>query len=372
MMDIIKKLALPILTIFLLITGSLHAREYQVEKVKSWPSRANLMGSPDGYMYITQYKRVTGYSSPSNRILNTRIKGNEKVFTSPGGNFWAASEFVDRSATQYRVIRLSMYTPQGKGLYSIDDPNALKFILNDSSAHMVGIEGTEGLPETILNFYSSSGSLDGTYKLTHFLGGKFCGDGSLFFAYSADSGLYVFNPSGEMQYKLNSGRNFAASNDGRLVLASNGGHLHLYYHNSMTSFAEVKTSKIREIILSDDNTKAVVMSDDHAVCYSIPDLKPIWQYNPLHESHHLSSCDYNDKTGRTGFGIAIDSGSDFPFSERYNTGKVVIIDSEGKTLGSADVSYSSWSKGFPRVQFSEAGNILWIISHYDLFKIALE
>ncbi|HEQ99688.1 MAG TPA: hypothetical protein ENO22_10145 [candidate division Zixibacteria bacterium] len=368
---IIKKLALLILTALIIPAGTLHARQYELEKVKTWPSRANLMGSPDGYMYITQYKKVEVYSPPSNRILDKRIKGNEKVFTSPGGNYWAASEFVDRSADQYRVIGLSMFTPEGENLYSIDDPGALKFILNDNSPRMVGIEGTEGLPETELYFYDESGNITGTYKLTNYLDGRFCRDGSLFFAYSADSGLYAFSPSGDLYYRLNSGRNFALNQNGRLVLASNGGHLNLYYQTSKTNSAELNTSKIREIIISDDNTRAVVMSDDNAVCYSIPDLKPLWQYNPVSSYHHLSSCDYDSETGRTAIGIAVDSGSDYPFSERYNTGKVVIVDPAGEIMGSVDVSYTSWSKGFPKVQFASEGETLWVISHYDLFRIAL-
>ncbi|NIP42322.1 MAG: hypothetical protein GWO41_04950 [candidate division Zixibacteria bacterium] len=369
---IIKKLALLVLTALIIPAGILNARQFEVEKVKTWPSRANMMGSPDAYMYITQYKKVEIFSSPSNRILNKRIKGNEKVFTSPEGNYWAASEFVDRSANQYRVIGLSLYAADGKNLYSIEDPPDLKFILNDRSPHMVGIEGTEGLPETNLNFYDESGRIVGTHKLTHYLDGRFCGDGSLFFAYSADSGLYVFSPDGDLHYRLSSGRNYAVNRNGKLVLASNGGNLNLYFQTTTTSSTSLNTSKIRNIIISDDNSRAIVMSDDNAICLSIPDLEPVWQYNPVSSYHHLSSCDYDTETGRTAIGIAIDSGPDYPFSERYNTGKVLILDPEGEIMGSADVSYSSWSKGFPEVEFSENGRTLWVISHHDLFKIKVE
>jgi hypothetical protein len=369
---IIKKLALLVLTALIIPAGILNARQYEVEKVKTWPSRANMMGSPGGYMYITQYKKVEIFSSPSNRILNKRIKGNEKVFTSAEGNYWITSEFIDRSADQYRVIGLSMYAADGKSLYSIENPPDLKFILNDKSPHMVGIEGTEGLPETNLNFYDESGIVAGSYKLTNYLDGRFCRDGSLFFAYSADSGLYIFSPDGDPQYRLNSGRYFAVNENGRLVLASNGGHLNLYFQTTTTSSTRLNTSKIRDIIISDDNSRAIVMSDDNAVCLSIPDLEPLWQYNPASSYHHLSSCDFDTQTGRTAIGIAIDSGPDYPFSERYNTGEVLILDPGGEIMGSADVSYSSWSKGFPEVQFSGDGRTLWVISHHDLFKIEVE
>lgn len=359
------------LVIAFLLFAPLHAQELMVDKAFSWPSRANQLGSPTEHFYITQYRKVEAYTPALNRVFSLRIKGNERVFSSPRGNYWATAEFIDQSATELRVKDFSMYNFKGKRLYSIADPGVLRFVLNDTAPHMVGVAGTEGLPETSLLFYDENGKQVGKRNITNYLLGKYCGNGSLFFALSADSGLYAFNTQGQPVYRLSSGRYFDVSSDCNLILASNGGTINLYYQTLLTNSVPADVSKIKNIILADDKQSAAVMSENEITAYSIPDLSVLWVYKLPNSNERISSCSYHPEQNRVALGISIDSGSDYSFSDRFNTGRFEVLDSTGQKIGWGDVSYSSWSKGFPKVELSDDGKILWGISHHDLFKIPL-
>jgi hypothetical protein len=359
-----------IISIFLIVPIS--AQQFAVEKAFTWSDRANQLGSPTGHFYISQYRKVEAYSSDLSRIFSMRIKGNERVFSSPQGNYWATAEFIDQSATELRVKDFSMYTAEGKKLYSISDPGVLRFVLNDTAPHVVGVEGTEGLPETSLLFFDENGSVAGKQKITNYLLGKFCGNGSLFFALSADSGLYAFDMHGNPVYRLSSGRYFDVSSDCNLILASNGGALNLYYQTILTNTARANVSKIKNIILADDKTSALVMTETSVTAYRIPDLSVLWVYQLPGSNERLSSCSYHPEQNRIALGISIDSGPDYSFSDRFNTGRIEVLDTTGQRISWGDVSYNSWSKGFPKVELSDDGKILWGISHHDLYKIPLK
>lgn len=345
--------------------------DYILDDVQNWADKAQFLGSPDGYRYIAQYKKVQVFSPNSDLLLTRSLKGNQKVFASPNGHYWGAATFIDRSATLLSVTDFVLYDPSGKMLYKLKDPGVLRFILNDKAADMVGIAGTEGLPLTTLKFYDESGSVKKELDITNYLGGEFCPDGNLFFALSADSGLYSFNPDGEKAFRINVGRHYAVSRDGRLVLACDRGKLLLYYNDNMTNSVHIPLSDPRAIMISDDARLALVMSRDKLICFQLPELNILWEYSSADPQYHFNSCDFHPQKRLFALGIAIDNGPDFSFSDRFNSGRVEVISYEGQKIGAAEVFYDSWSNGFPKVCFSDQGDSIWVLTHYDLFRLPL-
>jgi hypothetical protein len=352
-------------------SSDLQAQEYNLQKVQEWTDKEDLLGSPLGYRYLARYKNVEVYSSDNEMVLSKKLKGNEKVYSSPKGHFWGAATFVDRSAQLLKVTEFSLYTPAGKLLYTLKDPGALKFILNDNAANIVGIAGTEGLPQTTLKFYDESGNHIRDLEFANYLGGEFSADGNLFFALSADSGLYAISPKGEAVYNINVGKPYAIGNDGRLIMACNSGNLELYFQKNMTNSASLALDDPWAVMLSADNRLALVMSQKKALCYSIPELEILWEYELGDARDHFNSCDYSPELGLFAFGIALDNGPDYSFTDRYTEGRAEIVSPDGEILGSGSVSYNSWSTGFPLVRFGNPDNSLWVITHYSLFKVPL-
>jgi len=350
---------------------SLQAEDYNIQKVQEWTDKVDLLGSPLGYRYLAKYKNVKVYSSDNEMILSKRLKGNQKVYSSPKGRFWGAATFVDRSAQLLKVTAFSLYTPAGKLLYTLKDPGALKFILNDKGSNIVGIAGTEGLPQTTLKFYDEYGTHVHDLDFANYLGGEFSADGNLFFALSADSGLHALSPNGETVYRVDVGKPYAVGNDGRLIMTCDRGNIELYFQKNMTNSVALALDDPIAVMLSADNKLALVMSQKKALCYSIPELEILWEHELSDARDHFNSCDYSPELGLFAFGIALDNGPDFSFTDRYTEGRAEILSAEGEILGRGSVSYSSWSNGFPLVRFGNPDNCLWVITHYSLFKMPL-
>lgn len=126
-----------------------------------------------------------------------------------------------------------------------------------------------------------------------------------------------------------------------------------------------------DVMLSADNKTALAMSQKKAICYSIPELEVLWEYELTDAADQFNSCDYSPDLGLFAFGIALDNGPDYSFTDRYTEGRAEILSDGGKILGRASISYGSWSNGFPLVRFANPDNSLWVITHYSLFKVPL-
>ncbi len=345
------------------------ASEISIEPVKEWKTNVNLYGSPSGYSYFARYRHIDVFDSDQNEVLSRRMKGNEKVYASPMGNFWGAASLIDRTAGAYTVTKFTVYNHEGKSLYTINQPDVLKFVLNDASSNIVGVRGTEGLPVNALKFYDNSGKFLRERTITNYTSGFFAAEGNLYFAHSTDSGMYVFNNAGEEQYRIWCGRNFDVSEDGRVIVALTGSNLELFFLKNKTNFKTVDFGAPRQILISDDSRSVLVMTKDQAICYGIPELEELWRHKVDNVNHQFSSCDHDSRSGLYAFGIAIDGGADMPFGDRFNQGRVELLDQNGKLVRFGSLEYDSWSRGFPRVIFSQDGNPLWILSHYGLFRM---
>ena len=355
-----------------LLADAFAQKEFNSVEVRKWRENANYLGSPSGFSYLAEYRKVSVYSSTQDRVLYRRMKGNQKVFSSKMGSYWGAATIIDRSTSRIEVTRFSMYEPSGKHLYTLENPDVLGFILSDRAPSLVGIEGSEGLPETRMRFFSEQGEHKKDIIFKDFMGGSFCADGSRFFALSVDSGLYAYNPEGDLEYNIPCGIMHTVSNDGMLVLSYDQNRLNLYYQSSLTNSTEFEIESPHQLLIASDKRSAVVMNTSRAVCFSLPEMYILWEYRSEDSSEALNTVAYDPVKKLYAFGTSLDNGPEHSFSDRYTRGRAIVLDSNGAKLGTAPVTFSSWSKGFPKVKFSDSDDILWVICHFRLFKVPLK
>jgi len=363
--------------ISLIIIGSitataLNAEELKLEMTINWQEKTNQYGSPNNYIYLASYNKVQVLTSDSTKVLSRKMKSYQKMYSSPSGKYWGIARRSEKSGLAPTVTEFLVYAPSGSLIYKINKPAALKFILSDLAPNIVGVAGTEGLPETQLRFFDENGIFTNEHTISNYLGGEFSRDGHSFLAHSADSGLYVFNSSGSLQYRFQIGRNFASSNDGRLIVTINHGKIELYYKTSLTSSAQTSISNPSAILISENKKYALVYTENKAVCYSLPQLDVLWEYVPDESGEQINSCDFNGDAGKFVFGIAIDNGPDHSFTDRFTAGIVEIVDLNGQSGGRGSLIFASWTKGYPRVEFSDSGNSFWVISHHDIYKVLID
>jgi hypothetical protein len=371
-MKTMSKILLVCSVIIAISVSSLIADEFTLEKIIEWPEKTNQYGSPGDYIYLANASSVQVFTSDSVRILKRKLKRFQKMYSSPSGLYWGVAKRSEKSGLAPVVSEFSVYAPSGGLIYTIKNPAAMIFILSDKASNIVGVAGTEGLPETQLRFFNESGDFTSEYTISNYLGGKFCPDGTVFFAHSADSGLYVFKPDGSLIHRLQIGRYYASSRDGKLVVALTQGKIELFYQSSRTSFTAMETIEPVQILLSDDNKYTLLLTEKKAVCYSLPKLDISWEYTLDNSSEYFSSCDYSPEAGKFAVGVAIDNGPDHSFTERFTNGRVEIINLDGEISGWGQLVFVSWSKGFPRVEFSYPGTACWVIGHNDIHKVPIK
>ena len=221
----------------------------EAEKIQVWPQHTNFYGSPDSYYYIASVNSLKGYSQAAIPILTHKINWSTKIFASPKGNYWASGKFEDKMTVDYDLTKVDVYTPSGNRLFTIDNPNALKFVFNDKNPAMVGINGIEGLPEADLIFYDETGQELNTYTLTQFTRGAYCTSADHFLAHSADSGLYVFTPQGKLEYKFLISPYYGVSDNGLTVLSIDGNRMNLHFGGTRAGSVPTKIVAPRLFVL---------------------------------------------------------------------------------------------------------------------------
>jgi len=358
-----------VLTFILTITS--RAAEIEPEKIQVWPEHTNFYGSPNNYYYIASINSLNGYSQSALPVLSRKLKGSIKIFSSPHGNYWAAGIFEDKMTVDYKLTSVNVYTPSGNKLYSVKNPKALKFVFNDRNSAMVGIDGVEGLPQADLVFYDENGQETGTYSLTEFTGGAYCASAEYFLAHSAENGLYVFTPGGELLYNFLISPYYGVSPDGCSVLSVDGGRMNFHNRDAYTSSINTEIVAPKSIRFAPDNKSALILTKRQIYCYSLPDLRQLWEYACNNKSESFSSLSVSPDSRYVAVGITIDSGPDYSLYDRYNTGRVEVLDSAGSKLVEGNLEYTSWSAGYPKVEFSSDSRKVWILAHYELFQLIL-
>ena len=83
------------------------------------------------------------------------------------------------------------------------------------------------------------------------------------------------------------------------------------------------------------------------------------------DNEEFSTISVSSDSKYIAVGITIDSGPGYSVYDRYNTGRVEVLDLSGQKIAWGDLEYSSWSAGYPKVEFSSDNKKVWILSHYE-------
>lgn len=359
-------------TIIILLSIVLLGAANQAEKIQVWPEHTNVYGSPDGYYYIASVNSLKGYSQAAMPILTHKLNWTTKIFASPKGNYWASGKFDDEITVDYDLTQVDVYTPSGTKLYTLKNPDALKFVLNDRSPAMVGVNGVEGLPEAGLTFYDDKGQELTTYKLTQYTGAAFSANADYFLAHSADSGLYVFTPRGELEYRFLISPYYGVSENGLTVVSIDGSRMNSHFRDSRAGSVPTSIVAPKAVRITPDSKHVIVMDKQKVYCFNLTDLSPVWEYALEKSNESFSTISISPDSHYIALGIMIDSGPGYSIYDRYNTGRVEVLDSAGQKIAWGDLEYSSWSAGYPKVEFSSDNKKVWILSHFELFQLDIE
>ena len=354
-----------------ILTITSRAAEIEAEKIQVWPEHTNFYGSPYNFYYIASVNSLNGYSQSALPVLSRKLRGSTKIFSSPQGNYWAVGKFEDKMTVDFKMTSVDVHTPSGTILYSVKNPKALKFVFNDKNPAMVGIDGIQGMPHANMIFYNENGQETGTYSMTEFSGGAYCTSAEYFLAHSALSGLYVFTVKGELLYNFLISPYYGVSEDGLSVLSIDGGRMNFHTRDTRINSINTEIASPKSIHFAPDNKSVLILTTSQIYCFSLPDLTQLWEYTCGSKNESLSSLAVSPDSRYVAVGITIDSGPGYSVYDRYNTGRVEILDSFGSKLYEGNLEYTSWSAGYPKVEFSSDSRKVWVLAHYELFQLIL-
>jgi outer membrane protein assembly factor BamB len=257
------------------------------------------------------------------------------------------------------VTEIRVYSCTGQLIWGLRDPGCSSFILSDESSIAVGIAGAEGLPESTLLFFGTSGAQVGSAKVDNFSSGRFSEDGEFFFAISNGKGLIKFTTSGKEVFRYSDCNRYSVSRDGELVAIYKDSLLNIYREQTLLTAREIPELAIRDVRFSFDNRFAAILLTQRLQLLELDSTRLVWEYSLPDSGYQFFHFDSDSSF--TYFACSTNNSTDAP--ERRNTrGQALLIDANGKPVWQTDLSYAEWSVKYPEVKIDLPARILTLLT----------
>jgi hypothetical protein len=366
MPDAVMKYLLKIVLLSLIsVPASYSADVVEVARTRI-PIEMTAVPTRAGWM-LSSPKRIKVLTPDQHLLYSRRIKSNQRLLYSEGGEHFGVIKYNDHSPTTFSVLRVEVFDNAGKPLWTIEKPEASSFVLSAHTSRAIGIVGAEGLPRSRLQIYSAAGKQENSLAASFLFGVRFSRDGSRVFVNSADSGLAAYDLSGNLVGRFGSARKFGFSDDGTHVAVSNAGRV-VYFRDgvkikTVASESDNPVPVLRMQFDSDERHMAVLRGNGVSA-YRLPTLELVWEERDRTGSRKFTSFDCSvDGLMAVAYDIPSKEGGKIAHTE----GGVMLFDSTGKRLWHFELDYSRWAREFPMVCFTRDGKGLQIATAEEAY-----
>lgn len=351
---------LPILAIIALLPTVLSAAvsPIVVDSVEMQDYR-RIWGSPSGCFYFLKQGGFEVRQYAQNKTVAQSLTSSQKLISSERGGYFALITYSSFSPTDLRVTEMRLYRCTGEFIWGVTDPGCNSFILSDESPIAVGIAGAEGLAESALIFFGSTGNEAGAAKVDNFSSGRFSEDGEFFFAISGGKGLIKFTTSGKEVQRYSDCSRYSVSRDGEIVAVYKDSLLSVNGGPAIRNSLPIPELTIRDIRFSSDNRYAAILRTQQLLLYALDSLRLVWEYSLPDSGFQFFHFDSDSSFNY--FACSTNNSTDSP--ERRNTrGQALLIDADGKLVWRTDMSYAEWSVKYPEVKIDLPARILTLLT----------
>jgi hypothetical protein len=352
----------------MLLAAAASAASFKVQTQASLASAKRWIAFDDGSWVKVQKGRLEFYSPKGSRQRLLNLRGNE-VLTGPHGcQAVGVVAYADRQPKTLRAVTFDLFNPAGKQLFRLNDPDFATAIVAGPGNALVGIDGAEGLPRSVLRFYNGKGKLQDSLVLERFEGGAFCDDGSKFLYETAADGLQVCTDDGRPLATLGKADRWVASSDATMIAKSVENRLYFYRNGELVqTFAwDPGFGKVRALALSPDGNHAAVASATDAAIIEVESARVLWQTAVDRNDWNFRSIDLTNGATLVAIGSDFDPGPDA--KERHQRSRCQVFDQTGQILHVDPAAPAKWGAKFPIVQFNQAGTAL-LFADRDQFKV---
>ena len=318
-----------------------------------------IWGSPSGCFYFLRQSSFEVRQFAQNKTVEQALSPNQKLISSDKGNYFAQLTYSSFSPTSLRVTEIRVYSCTGQLIWGLRDPGCSSFILSDESSIAVGIAGAEGLPESSLLFFGTSGTQVGTAKVDNFSSGRFSEDGEFFFAISSGKGLIKFTTSGKEVFRYSDCNRYSVSRDGELVAIYKDSLLNIYSEQKLVTTRAIPELTVRDVRFSFDDRFAAILLTQRLQLFDLDSSRLVWEYSLPDSGYQFFHFDSDSNF--TYFACSTNNSTDAP--ERRNTrGQALLIDANGKLVWQTELSYAEWSVKYPEVKIDLPARILTLLT----------
>jgi hypothetical protein len=323
----------------------------------------------DGGGWVTVEKgRVEFYSAEGERIKMIDRRGNEFLVGSFGTRAVGILSYADNQPKTLRPLSFYLHSPTGDEIVRLVEPPFANAIVSAAGNAFVGVDGAEGLPNSLLRIYDSRGAQIDTIRVERFEGGTFDRDGGQFLFESQTSGLQIYDLRAHATRAVGRLLRWGVSDDGAILAGVVADRLLIYRGGKLTQTLPLTpgTGEIRSVTLSPSGAHAVVIDATHASLVKLDPPSVVWKTGIGDTTWNFRGADCLDDGSMVALGIDYDPDLDSP--DRHLKSRCLIFDSQGKLLHTEEDTPAKWTGQFPAVRFDpERGTLAFI--NRDRMKI---
>lgn len=280
-----------------------------------------------------------------------RLRNNQRVVASSDARKFGVATYADNAPSTLHVAKYEFYDSEGTLLWSLSKPQASDFKVSPRGSWVVGVAGADGMLESDLHLFDSTGQQVGTWRVAYLSDLMFPYAGNRFFAASKGE-LQAFPYDGGPPQSLGRFEHFGTSRDGRWVAVFGAGAVSLFDGTALVFTSKSEQTEVRTIAVSPDGRYLAIAGGDRLELHDREARGAAWAVTSGDPDLRFVSVDLLDTPLRVLCGLDLDKGPSAPAGRRHPGGALFLLDSAGTLTWRDDLSYDTWNFRVPRVEIA--------------------
>ena len=329
-----------------------------------------VMLNPSGAMVTVQHRTLKFFQSDGKPLKSRELRGNEYAILPEGGSVVGITRFFDNSPSTLTAAAFELVDLTGKRLYGIDKPRFSSVIVSATGSAIVGIDGAEGLPQSVLRFYDARGNEAHAMTVEFFQGGRFSSDGSVFVFTTAKEGLLACSTAGQVLARYGMGTSYDLSAGGEVFAVAQDSVLRVYANGKRQTTIHTM-GQTRAVTVSGNGKHVGWAGTADAVIYAAGADSALVRVQLSAPGENVRSLAISNDGRCFAIGIDIDAGKEAAPEARHFRGRAVVYDFAGQKIAEKELSYQAWNAHFPAVSFTRDGHTVAVITREEISLVEL-
>ena len=340
------------------------------DRRKTYSPEARVMLSPSGALVTVEKRKVFFFDKDGKIVASRKLRSNELVSLPDGGSVVGLTRYNDHSPSTLKPVTFELFDLAGNRRYRIKKPGFSSVVVSPTGKAIVGLDGAEGLPKSVLRFCDDRGQEVVAITVEYYQGGRFSADGSVFVFSTAQEGILAYSSAGEVLAGYGPGSVYDLSADGGVFAVGYNGALRVYSGGKRVSTVETGEA-VREVTVGAKGKHFGWVGPDRAALYAVGTDTALCEIWLTASGENFRSLAISEDGMHFAVGIDIDGGRALPREKRHTRGRVVVYDFGGQVIAQKEVSYDRWNARTPAVSFTHEGRVLSVITPEEAYFMEL-